>query len=342
MNRILPGIQTYAYNGDCSKVAICPQSAEILIFETLGKPTINDWKLVQVLKEHFSLVTALDWHPQTGLLLSCSSDRGIIVWEMEKASKKLMPQLCNIKELKANTDAAWSTKGDKFVVGAASGYVFVGSFNNKVNLWIAQAISDKPTHDAPVTKVCFDPIDGKCIASASADGQVQFNSDFNEDIDSPTGTGPFGNITDPMRIFKMQCGEWVNSVSFSPSGTEVAFATHDSMMHFFSITEADVQAKKKPASQKFSYPGAPIMTGCFISETAYVGSGYDKTPLLFLKKDGQWQYSDRLDPGSKKNKVTTATGKDAFAGKNIYFEHPLDATLHMKETESKHMNYINC
>ena len=51
VNRILPGIQTYAYNGDCSKVAICPQSNEILIFETFGKPTISEWKLNQVLKE---------------------------------------------------------------------------------------------------------------------------------------------------------------------------------------------------------------------------------------------------------------------------------------------------
>jgi WD40 repeat protein len=64
-------------------VAVCPQSAEILIFETAGKPNISEWKLIQVLKEHFSLVTALDWHPQTGLLLSCSSDRGIIVWRTE-------------------------------------------------------------------------------------------------------------------------------------------------------------------------------------------------------------------------------------------------------------------
>jgi hypothetical protein len=50
-NRILPGIQVYAFNANCSRVAVCPQSAEILIFETNGKPNISDWKLRQVLKE---------------------------------------------------------------------------------------------------------------------------------------------------------------------------------------------------------------------------------------------------------------------------------------------------
>lgn len=91
INRILPGIQSYAWNGDCSKVAVCPQSREILIFETNNSPDISKWKLVQVLKEHFSMVGALDWHPVTGLLLSCSADRGIIVWKEDPATKQMMP-----------------------------------------------------------------------------------------------------------------------------------------------------------------------------------------------------------------------------------------------------------
>lgn len=80
---------------------------------------------------------ALDWHPKTGLLLSCSADRGIIVWKEDPATNMLMPQLCNIKELKANNDASWNFRGDKFVVGAASGNVFVGAYNDAVGLWIA-------------------------------------------------------------------------------------------------------------------------------------------------------------------------------------------------------------
>lgn len=129
-----------------------------------------------------------------------------------------MPQLCNIKELKANTDASWSTRGDKFVVGAASGNVFVGSYNNKVGLWIAQAVSDKAAHDSPVTCVKFDPLAGKCVVSCSSDGTVQFNADFNEELDQATGEGVFGGISEPVQIFKFKCNEWVNTFSFSPLG----------------------------------------------------------------------------------------------------------------------------
>lgn len=288
-------------------------------------------------------MTALDWHPKTGLLLSCSSDRGIIVWQEEPKTKKFLPQLCNIKELKANTDACWSPRGDKFVVGAASGNVFVGSYNSAVGLWIAQTIADKATHDGPVTCVRFDPLCGKGIVSASTDGTVQFMGNFEEEIDGPGGEGIFGQISEPSSLFKLKCNEWVNTVSFSPSGQEICFATHDSTMHFFTITAEDVKNKKKPSKgQKFCYQGQPILSGNFIHEDCYIGSGYDKTPIVFVREGGQWKYKDHLDAGLKKKKETAKTGKDAFAGKNIYFEHPLEGDVHMKESETKHMNYINC
>jgi hypothetical protein len=50
-NRILPGIQSFAWNSDRSLVAVCPYSSEILIFETNQKPNISDWRLTEVLRE---------------------------------------------------------------------------------------------------------------------------------------------------------------------------------------------------------------------------------------------------------------------------------------------------
>ena len=50
-NRILPGIQCFAWNHDRSLVAVCPFSREILIFATNSKPDIKDWRLVEVLRE---------------------------------------------------------------------------------------------------------------------------------------------------------------------------------------------------------------------------------------------------------------------------------------------------
>jgi len=81
LNRIMPGIQCFAWNGNGSRVAICPTNNEILIFDSANSPDITKWKQIACLKEHFNVISALDWHPKTNLLLSCSVDRGTIIWE---------------------------------------------------------------------------------------------------------------------------------------------------------------------------------------------------------------------------------------------------------------------
>ena len=58
-NRILPGIQCFAWNHDRSLVAVCPFSREILIFATNQKPDIQDWRLVEVLREVSSFIVSL-------------------------------------------------------------------------------------------------------------------------------------------------------------------------------------------------------------------------------------------------------------------------------------------
>ena len=80
ISRIYPGIQSFAWNGNGSKIAVCPTNNEIWIYETSNSPDISKWSQIACLKEHYNVISAMDWHPQTNLLLSCSVDRGIIVW----------------------------------------------------------------------------------------------------------------------------------------------------------------------------------------------------------------------------------------------------------------------
>ena len=80
-NRILPGIQSFAWNADGSKIAVCPKNKEIWIFETQNSPDMSKWTKTDVLKEHYNVIMALDWHPKTNLLLSASADRGVVVWD---------------------------------------------------------------------------------------------------------------------------------------------------------------------------------------------------------------------------------------------------------------------
>lgn len=72
----------FAWNKDGSKFAVCPSgNSEIWIFNTKKTTDPSKWERVQVLKEHLNQVSSLDWHPTSGLLLSASTDRGVIVWE---------------------------------------------------------------------------------------------------------------------------------------------------------------------------------------------------------------------------------------------------------------------
>ena len=50
-NRILPGIQCFAWNADRSLCAVCPHGREILIFNTNQKPDIQSWNLKEILTE---------------------------------------------------------------------------------------------------------------------------------------------------------------------------------------------------------------------------------------------------------------------------------------------------
>jgi actin related protein 2/3 complex subunit 1A/1B len=88
-NRILPGIQCFAWNADGTLAAVCPTSNEIWIFETAGTPDISKWTKINVMKEHFNVITSMDWHPKTNLLLSGSADRGCIVWEQSKEGNEI-------------------------------------------------------------------------------------------------------------------------------------------------------------------------------------------------------------------------------------------------------------
>lgn len=81
-------------------------------------------------------------------------------------------------------------------------------------------------HDGPVVCVKFDPLSSRVVASASADGQVIVSTSYYEELDGKADSpGPFGKITKQELLFKFKCSEWVNTLSFSPSGNQLLFAS---------------------------------------------------------------------------------------------------------------------
>jgi hypothetical protein len=77
------------------------------------------------------------------------------------------------------------------------------------------------------------------------------------------------------KIFQFNSKCWNNTLSFNQSGEWLAFASHDSEMHFVKFTKEGVTSQAKPKSKRVVYRGNPILTGDFINENVYIGCGYD-------------------------------------------------------------------
>lgn len=98
----------------------------------------------------------------------------------------------------------------------------------------------------------FDPLSSRVVASASADGTVIISSCVNPDLDAGSKAGPFGSVDgeEVQIIFKFKPGSWVNTLSFSPSGNSMAYASksflshiflaHDCTVHFISFSVEEV------------------------------------------------------------------------------------------------------
>lgn len=343
-NRILPGICCFAWNNDSSKVAVCPTNNEIWIFDTGGSPDISKWTKVNVLKEHVNMISALDWHPTTGKLLSASIDRGVIVWDPDQ-KEGFIPKMGIMSEPKANLSAAWNFRGDKFVVGSSSGFIYVGTFSESQNFWVAQSIGSKPSHKASVVGVKFDPLSSRVVASCSLDGTVLITSCFEEDLDKSSTAGPFGSVTSYKEtLMSITCNGWVNCVSFSPNGSTICYATHDSELNIADVSEVGTSGgKSKVKSEKILLKGNPLLTTIFISEEKLIAAGFDKVPYLFSKKGSEWTQESVLDDGVTKHRKAKITG-NSFLDKKVYFNSDikLNTSIEMKETDTKHANYINC
>ena len=106
----------------------------------------------------------------------------------------------------------------------------MGSYDDTVSFWVAISLTgdpayNKPLHKASVLSVRFDPGSSRVVASASADGNVQITSCYDEIIDT-AGTGPFAEVTAEFgtKIFQFNSKCWNNTLAFNQSGEWLAFA----------------------------------------------------------------------------------------------------------------------
>lgn len=167
---------------------------------------------------------------------------------------------------------------------------------------------------------------------------------YQDDLDKNSSEGPFGSVTSfGETLYSINSNGWINSVSFSPSCKQMCFSTHDCELNIVDVSDLATGGKKdKSKPYKLLLRGNPLLKTHFISEDKIIGGGFDKVPILYKQEGSEWKMSKILDSGVGNTRKAKISG-NAFMDKKVYFnsDFKLGNSIEMKETDSKHANYIN-
>jgi len=282
VERISVCISAHDWSPDKQRVAICPDSNEIIIYKKTGEKYDPE----HVLTEHDAVVTSIVWGRQTNRILSCSQDRNAYVWTYTDNAWK--PVLVILRLNRSATLCTWSPREDKFAVSSGALCVSVCYFEQDNNWWVSKHIKKEFTS----TVLCCDwHPNNVLIAAGGTDMYTRVYSGFIKQIDTRSGLEtafgkklPFGTLL----------GEWLNpawvvAIKWSPSGNRLAWACHNSTLYILHCSTVDEREL-----HTVSFNLLPLRDFIWLDENTIIGGGYDCNLLLFENK-GQWAYSRSLD-----------------------------------------------
>lgn len=296
-------------------LALCPNTPEVWIYANCGDPDSANWERKWVLSQHELVVSAMDWHPATGKLVTCSHDRSAFVWTL--AGGTWSPQVVILPHNRACLDVKWSPDGRKFAVASGSKKALIAFFDPANNWWVSRETAKAKS---TVLALAWHP-SSLVIATASCDYSCTVVSAFMEDVDGAAAPGatPFGALPEAGEaIAEFEASRaWVNDVAWSPSGGALAFAGHDSLLHVVTFG-----AGGAAVMQTIKCPTLPATRLLFLSETALVSVGHSMNPEVYVAGAGAgggigapqvWRFSEYLDKRPEAGAAKAATGGVAAA-----------------------------
>jgi len=330
VQRIVPCMTCHAWNGDRTKVAICPNTKDVQIYRKNGP----NYELEATLKEHDSVVTSIDWAPRTNKILTCSQDRNANVWEF--IDGRWQPHLVLLRINRAATHCKWSLDEKKFAVASGAKVVSICSYDSDENWWTSKHVKH---HRSTITHVAWHP-NGALIATASTDYKCRIISVPIRGIDRPDGGNwiqkapNFGE-----EVFVFDCNAWVHSCAFSPSGDILAFCGQDSTIHF-----VWANGGQEPQVQVIKLNKLPLLDLMFVDEQTVVAAGHDCQPFVFKCGQNGFELSRSLDDGNSGAPAPSGPAKNsAFAMfQNTVNKGTTDARTTNTTLKTRHQNSINC
>ncbi|KAH8083988.1 hypothetical protein JL720_8236 [Aureococcus anophagefferens] len=124
------GVSCHAWSPDGSQVAFAPNSNELKIVD--AKSNASKFSL----NEHDMVIAAIDWHPTSNFIVTCSHDRNAFVWNYDEAENAWKPSLVILRIERAALDVKWSPDGQKFAVASSAKCVPVCYYEQDNNWWI--------------------------------------------------------------------------------------------------------------------------------------------------------------------------------------------------------------
>jgi actin related protein 2/3 complex subunit 1A/1B len=327
-------ITCHAWNVDGTKVALCPNTNEVLIYCKKG----TTWDLEHTLTQHDSVVTGIDWAPKTNRIVSCSQDRNAYVWTLDEESH-WKPVLVILRINRAATDVKWSPNEDKFAVASGAKAVSVCHYEEDNEWWVSKHIKK---HGSTILRVAWHP-NNTLLATTSTDFKARVFGAAIRGVDKKPEMTVWGDpkiFGEPLMEF--DCNGWTHGIAFSPSGNKLCFTGHDSSIYFVEPVK-----DQPPVVTTIRLTGLPLLDVLFLDETKVVGAGHDCMPLLFSTTGlGVWAFVKSLDEKPKVEEKSTSGESSPssnfekfqnMAGKGTNNSSSLSTTL-----ETKHQNTITC
>ncbi|VDL90775.1 unnamed protein product [Schistocephalus solidus] len=269
----------HAFNKDASLMAISINTNNVYIL-SVPRSSSEKFQLKDILKEHSSLVTGLDWCPISNQIVSCSADRNAYVWKQNQEGK-WKPTLVALQMNRAALCVRWSPLGNKFAVGAGSKLISICFFEKEQDWWVPKHI--KKQIKSSVTCLDWHP-NNLLIACGSTDYRVRVFSAFVKQVDDAEADSSWG-AKSPFQTclyeFYGGHGGWIHSLAFSADGCKLAWVSHDSKV---SIADTKAADGNPAVVTSLEHKYLPFASCIWIGPNSILAAGHDCAPIVFNYK----------------------------------------------------------
>ena len=96
-------ITCHCWNYDATQIALCPNDNSLQIYSI----SQSDKELKYTLTKHSSVIYSCDWNHMTNLIVTCSKDYLIFVWDFNHDNNIWKPMLVLNKPMQPLTQVRW-------------------------------------------------------------------------------------------------------------------------------------------------------------------------------------------------------------------------------------------